>query len=121
MIEIALGCLFLLLLLFLYTIYRTMFVKTKTETINTWKIGFFIIIISTLLFVIYFTTTIGLIGQQQTITDGITDFVVNNNSYMLSFNLMPLATAIYFLQWVFFAIDILKGISFFGRGRLDLS
>ena len=119
MIELALACLALLIIIFLFNVYRTMFLKPNENTIATWKTGLFLIILSSLLFFTYLTLTIGSVGIEQTINDGTTNFVVQSNDYMQSFNLMPLASAVFLFQWLFFAIEVLRGISFFGRGRLD--
>jgi len=117
--TIALICFFAVIILFLYSVYRIMFVKEKPDMIAKWKVALIVIIISTIFFFIYITVAIGEIGIQQTITDGTDTFVIQSNNYLQAFNLMPLVVAIYSLQWMFFVISILQGFSFFGRQRMQ--
>jgi len=117
---IALICFILIIALFLYSVYRIMFVTEKPDMIAKWKVALMVIIVSTIFFFIYITVAIGEIGVQQTISDGTDTFVVQSTSYLQAFNLMPLVIAIYGLQWMFFVISILQGFSFFGRKRMPL-
>jgi len=119
MIEITFVCIAIVTLIFLYSLYRLMFLKPKENTIGTWKTALFLTILSSLFFFGYFTLTLGSIGTQQVITDGIVEFVSTDNSYMVLFNIMPLVLVMYLLQWLFCIIEILRGISFFGRGRMS--
>jgi len=118
MIEIAYVCLALLVIVWLFSIYRLMFIKPKQDTLSSWKIGLFLGILASLFFIVYFTMSIGSIGVTTTLTDGTVEFVQQSNAYVQLFNLMPLALAVLMLEWLFCTIEILRGISFFGRGRM---
>ena len=118
MIEIAYVCLALLVILWLFSIYRLMFLKPREDTLASWKMGLFLGILATLFFIVYFVLSLGAIGVEQTITDGTVSFVQQDNSYVQLFNLMPLALGVLMLEWLFCVIEILRGISFFGRGRM---
>lgn len=109
-----------IIVLFLYSIWRLMFVKETPDMIAKWKIALMVIIISSIFYFVFITVAISDIGIAQTITDGTDTFIVTKNDYMLSFNLLPLVTAIYLLQWMFFVINILQGFSFFGRTRMRM-
>ena len=118
--TIALVCFFAMIILFLYGVYRLMFVKDTPDMIAKWKIALMLIIISSIFFFIYITVSIGEIGVQQTITAGTDTYTIQNTSYLQAFNLMPLVTGIYSIQWLFFVISILQGFGFFGRQRMQL-
>jgi len=118
MIEIAWICLAGLIIISLFTIYRLMFIKPGKEFIGSWKTGMFLLIIASGFFFIYFILTIGSVGLEQTITDGTINFVVDNNDYLPLFSLMPIAQVIFFMQFIFFAIEFLRGMQFFGRSRI---
>ena len=108
------------MVLFLYQVYRALFVKDVENMIAKWKIALLLLIISSVLFFVFFTTAIGELGMEQTISDGYDTFVIKSNSYMQAFNLMPLVVGVYAIQWLFFIIYILQGFSFFGRSRMSL-
>lgn len=117
--EIALVSFGGIILVFLYSVYRLMFVREQPDMIEKWKVAFMLIIISSILFFIYFTASIGEINSVQTITSTGETFTIQSNSYMQAFNFMPLVGAIYLIQWMFFVINILQGFGFFGRKRMQ--
>jgi hypothetical protein len=111
---------FAIILLFLYSVYRIFFVIDTPDMIAKWKIALMLIIVSSLFYFIYITTAISDLGLQSTISAGEEVFITTSNSYMLFFNLMPLITAVYLIQWLFFVVNILQGFGFFGRSRMKL-
>ena len=117
--EIALISFIGVIIVFLYSVYRLMFVKDKPEMIEKWKISLMLIIISSILFFLFFTSAIGDIGVAQTITAGTETFTIKSNNYLQAFNFMPLVSGIYLLQWLFFIVNILQGFGFFGRKRMQ--
>lgn len=118
MIEVAFVCLAIVALLFLFNVYRLIFVKPEKSFLGNWKVGLFSMILATLFFTTFFILSIGSVGVETTITDGVTNFVQKNTGYELLFALMPFASALYFMMWAFFAIDVLRGFQFLGRKRM---
>ena len=116
--EIALVSFIGIIIVFLYSVYRLMFIKDTPDMIEKWKIALMLIIISSVLFFLFFTSALGEIGSAQTITTGDEIFTIQSNSYLQAFNFMPLVSAIYLIQWLFFIINILQGFGFFGRKRM---
>jgi len=118
--EIALITFVGIIIIFLYSVYRLMFIKDTPDMIEKWKIALMLIIVSSILFFVFFTSAIGEVGVAQTITSESDTFVVQSNDYLQAFNMMPLVSAIYLAQWMFFVINILQGFGFFGRKRMQV-
>lgn len=120
---ISLISLTALVILFLFNVWQLLFLhkKTKEETkeFQKWRLGFFVLILSSMTFFIYVTSVINSVGESQTITDGIDTWTQQSNSYKEGINFMPLVSTIYTTQWLMFFIQLLQGFSFFGRERLS--
>lgn len=124
MIEVIYACMFGVFALFLFSVFRLMFKKNNVQNqdmFSNWKFGMFVIILSSLTFFLYFTLSIGSIGIEQTMNVSGEIISIQSNSYIQVFNLMPLVSAIYFMQWILFAIEILYSLQFFGRQRMNFN
>lgn len=107
--------------LFLFNLWQLLFLNPKQEEdevgFRKWRIGLFILALSSLCALVYFSGSISLIGEQQTLTDGTDTWTYTNNDYKEAFTYLPLVIAVYSIQWLFLFIQILQGLKFFGTNR----
>jgi len=119
--EILLISLILLIGLFLFNLWQLLFLNESAEEdsigFKKWRIGLFVLALSTLLALIYFSSAMSLIGEEQTLTDGVDTWSYTNNDYKEAFTFLPLVTAVYSIQWGFLLIQVLQGLKFFGTKR----
>lgn len=121
--ELGLISLVVLVGLFLFNVWQLLFLnpasKENNDGLQKWKLGLFVIALSSIVFFVYVTGSINSIGDQQTIDNGTTTYVVKSNEYQELFAYLPLAVALYVCQWGILFIQIIQGTSFFGRPRMD--
>jgi len=119
--EILLISLVLLIGLFLFNLWQLLFLNSSDSEdsvgFKKWRIGLFVLAISTLLALVYFSAAMSLIGEEQTLTDGVDTWSYTNNDYKEAFTFLPLVTAVYSIQWGFLLIQVLQGLKFFGTKR----
>ena len=119
--EILLISLILLIGLFLFNLWQLLFLNKEESDdavgLRSWRIGLFVLALSTLMALIYFSAAMSLIGDKQTLTDGVDTWVSTNNDYKEAFTFLPLVVAIYSVQWLFLFIQVLQGLKFFGTNR----
>ena len=120
--AILLISLICLIGLFLVNLWQLLFLDNAKEDsvgFKKWRIGLFILALSSLCALVYFSGSINLIGEKQVLTDGIDTWTYTNNDYSEAFTFLPLVAAIYSIQWLFLFIQILQGLKFFGTNRAN--
>lgn len=108
--------------LFLFNLWKLLFLNQNSSEedavgFRKWRIGLFVLALSSLCALVYFSGAISLIGEKQIMTDGFDTWTYTNNDYKEAFTFLPLVIAIYSVQWLFLFIQILQGLKFFGTNR----
>ena len=120
--TISLITLVLLVVLFLFNLWQLLFLNKDKQTedevgLKRWRLGLFILALSSLCAFVYFTSAINSIGVQQTLTDGIDVWTQTDTSYKEAFAYLPLVVALYTTQWLMFFIQLIQGFNFLGLNR----
>ena len=121
---IGLISLIALIGLFLFNLWQLLYLKKDDAKdsigFHKWRLGLFVLALSSLVFFIYFSNALTSVGAEQTITSDYGDvFTYKSNTYLEAFAYMPLVIALYTTQWLMFFIQLIQGFNFLGgRSRM---
>lgn len=108
-------------LLFLFILWDFLF-KKKTKDFfgmfDKWKFYFFLMILITFSFLLFFVSSMYSVGVEKTITSTYETFYIRDNAYLELINYLPLIVGIYSFSVALLVINIISEFQLFGKPRL---